>query len=273
MVPGCREWQPGDFVEAKTMFNGFPKDAISFLTELRLNNRQDFYQANLERYEQVLKQPLRALCEETEPVVHLIDPRLDTRPGSVMSRLRRDTRFTKDKSPFRDHVWLGWRYPGERRSEGFHMYWGFGPDWFGWGCGSYGPDKPLMDALRQTIRRDPDAVRNTLAPLLNAGYRVSGESFRRMSIPEEVPEDLKGLYAMKYFAAEADAAPRDWDCLFSHEAAEQLTCELERMAPILQLMSSLRGVQAEEPEAAQAVKPEAPAPIVRAVRSAEEFEF
>ena len=82
-----------------------------------------------------------------------------------MSRIRRDKRYTKDKSPFRDHAWLGWRYPGEGRGEGFHMYWGFGPDWLGWGCGCYYPDKPLMDALRLHIRKEADDVRRCLRAL------------------------------------------------------------------------------------------------------------
>ena len=100
------------------MFSGFTQEAVDFLTDIRFNNNQTFYEANRERYETYVKAPLRALADEMAPVVQLIDPRLDTRPGHTMSRIRRDTRFTKDKSPFRDHVWLGWRYPGESRSEG-----------------------------------------------------------------------------------------------------------------------------------------------------------
>ena len=103
------------------MFTGFSQDAIDFLSEIRLNNHQQFYEANRARYEESVKAPLRALCDEMSEVVAMIDPGLDTRPGRTMSRIRRDTRFTKDKSPFRDHVWMGWRYPGESRSEGFGL--------------------------------------------------------------------------------------------------------------------------------------------------------
>ena len=159
------------------MFTGFTKEALSFLSDIRFNNNQTFFEANKERYEKHVKAPLRALSEEMAPVVQLIDPRLDTRPGRTMSRIRRDTRYTRDKSPFRDHVWLGWRYPGESRSEGFGMYWGFGPDWIGWGCGCYATDKPLMDALRSLILRDPKAVRDALRPLQpGVRYRMFGEN-------------------------------------------------------------------------------------------------
>ena len=110
------------------MFEGFSQEALDFLNDIRFNNNQAFYAANQARYERFVKRPMRELSDELAPVVQLIDPKLDTRPGRTMSRIRRDTRYTKDKSPFRDHAWLGWRYPGEGRGEGFHRDWGFGPD-------------------------------------------------------------------------------------------------------------------------------------------------
>ena len=160
------------------MFEGFSQEALDFLNDIRFNNNQTFYEANKARYERYVKQPMRELSDELAPVVQLIDPKLDTRPGRTMSRIRRDTRYTKDKSPFRDHAWLGWRYPGEGRGEGFHMYWGFGPDWLGWGCGCYYPDKPLMDALRLHIRKEADDVRRCLRAL-DGRFEMYGEDAKQ----------------------------------------------------------------------------------------------
>ena len=68
---------------------------------------------------------MRELSDELAPVVQLIDPKLDTRPGRTMSRIRRDTRYTKDKSRF--GIMRGWAgaIRARGRGEGFHMYWGF----------------------------------------------------------------------------------------------------------------------------------------------------
>ena len=160
------------------MFTGFTQDALSFLQEIRFNNNQNFYEQNKERYEKYVKAPLRQLSDEMIPVVQLIDARLDTRPGRTMSRIRRDTRYSKDKSPFRDHVGLGWRYPGESRSEGFSMWGGFGPDWLSWGCGCYATDKPLMDALRLEIRKNPEAVREADAvSRIREEFAIYGEDY------------------------------------------------------------------------------------------------
>lgn len=262
------------------MFEGFSQEAVDFLTDIRFNNNQTFYEANRERYEQKVKAPLRALCDEMTPIVQMIDPRLDTRPGRTMSRIRRDTRFSRDKSPFRDHVWLGWRYPGERRSEGFGMYWGFGPDWLGWGCGCYATDKPLMDALRLHIRREPDEVRAALFQPGLAAFTMYGEDYKKIAVPRDVPEDLRALYVKKGFGIEYNGVEADWALLFTHEMADRLARDLAAMAPLQQLMQRMR-VQAEhaQEEAARELeaqrRPAAPdtALVKRTVRSAEEFEF
>jgi len=263
------------------LFNGFSQEAIRFLTDIRFNNNQSFYEENRERYETYVKAPLRALCDEMAPVVQLIDPRLDTRPGRTMSRIRRDTRFTKDKSPFRDHVWLGWRYPNESRSEGFGMYWGFGPDWIGWGCGCYSTDKPLMDALRLHIRRHPDEVREALFRPMLARYTLYGESYKKIVVPDDVPEDLRYLYIKKGFGVEHNATAEEWKKLYSHDMADLLAKELTAMAPLHQMMQRMRAQaeyaqeqQTREREAQQreaAKQADVPTKVV--VRTAEEFEF
>ena len=263
------------------MFTGFAQEALDFLSDIRFNNNQTFYEQNRERYEKHVKAPLRALCDEMTPVVQLIDPQLDTRPGRTMSRIRRDTRFSRDKSPFRDHVWLGWRYPGESRSEGFGMYWGFGPDWLSWGEGCYAADKPLMDALRLHIRRHPDEVRQALFdPRLKGRFTLYGEPYKKLAVPDDVPEDLRALYVKKGFGIEHSGTPEEWSMLHTHDMAELLARELAAMAPLQQLMRRMR----QSAEAAQAIleretAQQAPQmaqttrPARLAVRGADEFEF
>ena len=262
------------------MFTGFTQDALDFLQDIRFNNNQTFYEQNKERYEKHVKAPLRMLSDEMIPVIQLIDPKLDTRPGRTMSRIRRDTRYTKDKSPFRDHVWLGWRYPGESRSEGFGMWWGFGPDWLSWGCGCYATDKPLMDALRLHIRRNPDEVR-AIMRALERDYALYGEEYKKIVVPEDVPEDLRYLYVKKGFGVEHNATAEEWKKLYSHDMADLLAKELSAMAPLHQLMQRMRAqadyAQAQQVKEREAQQREAAktadVPTKVVVRSAEEFEF
>lgn len=267
--------------EDEHVFTGFTKEAMDFLADIRFNNNLSFFEANRERYERAVKTPLRELAQELAPVVQLVDPRLDVRPGRTMSRIRRDTRFTRDKSPFRDHVWLGWRYPGESRSEGFGLFWGFGPDWIGWGCGSYGTDKPLMDALRLCIRHEPDEVRAVmLAPQLQGRFRVYGEDYKKIAVPKDVPDDLRNLYIKKGFGMEQISSPDQFELLYSHAMADRLAEDLMAMAPLHRLMQRLRaeakGAQETAARELQAMaQGEAPAqaPCSVSARPADEFEF
>jgi len=264
------------------VFTGFSSEALSFLSDIRFNNHQTFYENNRQRHEEYVKEPLRRLSDEMIPVVQLIDPHLDTRPGRTMSRIRRDTRFTKDKSPFRDHVWLGWRYPGERRSEGFGMWWGFGPDWLSWGCGCYGADKPLMDALRLQIRRNPDEVREAIfAPRIRDAYDMYGEEYKKIVVPDDVPQDLRCLYVKKGFGIEHNGTKEEWKALYSHEMADILAAELAAMAPLHQLMQRMRRqaeyaqeqqVREREQQQREAAKQPARAAKIT-VRTADDFEF
>lgn len=223
------------------MFSGFTQDAIDFLADIRFNNNAAFFEANRQRYEETVKAPLRALADELAPVVQMIDPKLDIRPSRTMSRIRRDTRFSRDKSPFRDHAWLGWRYPGEARSEGFGLYWGFGPAWIVWGCGCYGTDKPLMDALRLHIRRQPNEVRAALhGERLEGRFSLYGEDYKKIAVPGDAPDDLRALYVKKGFGIEHVGDERDWQLFRTHELADVLAADLMAMGPLHQLMQRMR---------------------------------
>ena len=77
---------------------------------------------------------------------------------------------------------------------------------------------------------------------------------------------------MKYFGFESRPDPSAWDELGSHAAAERLIRELERMAPLLQLMTALR--REVQPAAVPATQ-EADGKNARGLkaRRVEEFEF
>ena len=87
-------------------FQGFNEDTYKFLIELAFNNNKEFFAANKGRYKQNVQEPLRALAEGLLPLALTIDPCFNTRMTTILSRIYRDTRFTKDKHPYRDHAWL-----------------------------------------------------------------------------------------------------------------------------------------------------------------------
>lgn len=86
----------------------FTRATFQFFRDLARNNRKVWMDANRERYQQTVVQPFRRLLEELSPAVLKLDPRFDTtgRAGANFSRINRDIRFAKDKTPYRAQMYL-----------------------------------------------------------------------------------------------------------------------------------------------------------------------
>lgn len=81
---------------------------FTFLVENRLHDSKAWFEAHREDYNRLVLEPLRQLVGEMAPVMLAIDPRLVVQPavGKTISRIFRDTRFSRDKSAFREHMWI-----------------------------------------------------------------------------------------------------------------------------------------------------------------------
>ena len=184
---------------ANAGFQGFTPDAYRFLLELRFNNNKEFFDQNRARYHEVLKRPLTQLAQELLPTALEIDPLFNQRMTSILSRIHRDTRYTKDKSPYRDHAWLSFRHPGSRISEGFCLYYEMGPEHYGYGMGMWGANSELMQVIRARILAAPTEFLAEAEALLAAGFIAEGECFKRDRFPT-APEALKPYLNRKGFS-------------------------------------------------------------------------
>jgi uncharacterized protein (TIGR02453 family) len=95
----------------------FTRATFQFFRDLARNNKKVWMDANRERYQDFVVKPFRRLLEEVSPAVLQLDSRFDTtgRTGSNFSRINRDIRFAKDKTPYRAQMYLKFSasFPGE----------------------------------------------------------------------------------------------------------------------------------------------------------------
>jgi uncharacterized protein (TIGR02453 family) len=105
-----------------------PKETLAFFRELSRNNRKDWMDANRERYRQQVVEPLRELLDTLTSAVLALDPRfvITGRTGMNFSRINRDIRFAKDKTPY--HARLYVIFPDSPDGEGGQLYIGVSPD-------------------------------------------------------------------------------------------------------------------------------------------------
>lgn len=181
-------------------FQGLNEDSYRFFWELAFQNNREFFEANRERYKQNVQQPLLLLAEDLLPDALEIDPGFSQKRNVIVSRIRRDTRYTKDKSPFRDHAWLSFRPPEKRLSECFVLYAEFEREAYGYGMGMYGPDAVRMQQFRERMLARPALFLSLVNdPAFRQKFRLMGESFKRPRFLD-ASEEIRPWLNLKYLS-------------------------------------------------------------------------
>ena len=147
---------------ATSTFSGFQPDAIQFLADLAANNERDWFQPRKAEFERLLKTPLEDLCVALEEQFRARDIPLHADPVKSPFRIYRDTRFSKDKSPYKTHLAasFGWAgdgvdaAAGRSHTENVHAsggYFHLQPGEIYVGGGVWHPDSAWLTAFRQRI--------------------------------------------------------------------------------------------------------------------------
>lgn len=131
---------------------------IEFISENKKHNSTEWYRAHRESLLKYVQEPLADFINVLLGKLIEYDPYLDCDPrvGKGISRLYRDTRFSYDKSLFRDSLW----FCVMREKSLFHdwpaFYFELSPRGYTYGCGYYQEDRRTADSVRKLIiEEDP----------------------------------------------------------------------------------------------------------------------
>lgn len=218
------------------MFQGFTDRTFEFFMAIRFNNNRPFFLENRNWYEEAVRTPMRELAAELAPCIEAIDPELETRPEKVVSRINRDIRFTKDKSPYRDSMWLAFRRPGSDRNTALGVYFDISCQGARYGVGIYGEHRPYMNGLRQRLIADEERFLEAWTPVKDS-FTLYGNRFLRMAIPEQLGEEAANWYPLKGFYVEKELS--DFDLLASPELTREITEGLETLTPLYRYLNSV----------------------------------
>ena len=217
-------------------FTGFSEETFAFFRQIGENNRRDWFEAHREEYARFVLAPLRALASEVAGFLAGIDLSMELRADRAVSRLHRDTRFSHDKSPFRDHMWITFRQRdrpmGEVPGFFFEMY----AQAYRYGMGFYSASRAAMDRFRSGIDRDPGGFLRLVAPLEQEGrFEVMGPFYKK-SLGLHHPPDVRRWYDRKTFYLQR-RRPRE-PVLFSPKLVDELVEGFARLAPLYLFLRS-----------------------------------
>ncbi len=137
----------------------FTPEVFDFLTELAANNEKPWWEENKQRYVDVIREPAKEFIADFEPRLHKLSPYFvaDTRTnGGSLMRPHRDTRFAKDKTPYKTNVGIQFRHEAGKdvHAPGFYIH--FEPGRSFAGVGMWHPETAVAYRVRQHIYDHPE---------------------------------------------------------------------------------------------------------------------
>jgi uncharacterized protein (TIGR02453 family) len=211
-------------------FSGFKSEALKFLFENKFNNSKDWYESHKVEYKQYVYNPFVELIMELAPAMIEIDIKLITIPSKLISRIRRDTRFSKDKSLYRDNVWLVFLRDKSNMSISPCFWFEISQRGSSYGVGYYEACTGSMANMREMIiKRHPVFLSALKCYESQNEFVIGGEMYKRSRFPDQ-PENLKLWLDRKniYF----ECVKNDFKLAFSKELPNVLKEGFKKLKPI-----------------------------------------
>jgi uncharacterized protein (TIGR02453 family) len=210
-------------------FTGFTPECLAFFRNLAANNTKPWFEAHRKEYEEYLLEPLKALVTELAGFMLTLDQDLVTAPGRAVSRIHRDTRFSRDKPPYKTTMWLTFKRQITEWRDAPCWFFEITADSYRYGMGFYGASKETMDRLREVIERKPAQFRQAVAFLgEQEKFVLEGELYRRALRPD-LPDDLEEWHRRKNLYLVCNRQPDK--ALFTRGLADDLRSGFGMLAP------------------------------------------
>lgn len=174
-------------------YEGFPKETVAFLRAIDRNNDKSWFEDHRSEYENYWLEPAREFVDAVSARLQKIAPvAAEPRVNGSIFRINRDVRFSKDKTPYKNHLDF-WFWEGERRQAVTGFYMRIGPKDLGLGAGSHGLQKEHLTTYRDRVV-EPDAGKalvKAVKSVERAGFSVSGEHYKTVPRGYEPESDLQ----------------------------------------------------------------------------------
>ena len=227
----------------KTEFKGFSSKAVSFFNALRKNNNREWFLNNRGDYEVYVLQPAKLFVTALGERLKEFSPDLRAVPkinGSIF-RISRDTRFSQDKSPYKNHLGV-FLWEGNRpRMECPGFYFQMDPSGVLLGGGIYMLSGQELDKYRKAVvspgsgselKKICDDINK------NPGYSLGGEHYKR--IPAGYPSDHPNAGLLLHRGLYAGIEEKMPEELFSEKILDYCVKKYKPMIPLHKWLVSIK---------------------------------
>jgi uncharacterized protein (TIGR02453 family) len=181
-----------------SLFPGFPEEGIAFLRSLAKNNNREWFQERKPVFERSVKSPMEQLVDALNTHLVKFAPQYITEPKKAVYRIYRDTRFSKDKTPYKTHIAASLTRAGMEKHISAGFYCSVSPDQIEVAGGIYMPGTDQLRAIRSYLSDNHAELRELLSS--RSLHKLMGELYgeRMARTPRGFEQDHPAQDLLRY---------------------------------------------------------------------------
>lgn len=216
-------------------FKGFNPDIFLLLEMNKFNDSKDFYESVKEDIKQNAIIPMRMLASDLSEEMLVIDDKMNLNPTKMVSRIRRDTRFSKNKDLYRANVWCMFMRDKHQWNYQPCMWFEFFPDYYNYGVGMFRTDASYLECFREVLTENQKLFKKALKFIEITGAELHISCFKKDKPGiDNIDDDLKMFYNCKDFMFVCHST--DMSKLIDGSIKEELIYTYRAFAPMYQFL-------------------------------------
>ena len=174
------------------------------------NNNRDWFKTNKKRYEESVKVPFEGFVGSLISSLQTKNPEIQISPKEAIFRIYRDTRFSKDKTPYKTHISAIISPKGRKGKEYPGFYFHLEPGALMMGGGAYFLEKESLHRLRSHIVENKDRFHALISEksFKNNFEALQGDQNKRLPSEFKAYQEEIPLIANKQFYYMAELDPK-----------------------------------------------------------------
>ena len=180
-----------------TCFAGFPKEGLTFLDNIIINNSKEWLDDHKDEYEKYILSPNKAYVEEMGEHLQILVPTIHAIPkiNKSLFRIYRDARFHR-LDPIKERIGIIFWQGATHRMQSSSFYMHYDPFEIFVATGIRNFKSPLLATYREYIKNDAkrEALHNILEELKNKGYSIPEPQYKRYPLGLDKDDRYAYLY-------------------------------------------------------------------------------
>ena len=183
--------------------NMLSKESFNFMADLWANNSKAWFDLNRKRYEEHVHEPMKRLAESLHDPISTVLPELSAKPK--MSRINNDIRFSPNKPPYKEHVWISFSKSSGCLTD---IFIAIGRNGWSAGVGIGAPKRDPLDLWRCNLLAYQEIWRRYAKSIkLGTDVKIYIDNSYKKPLYPVIPDDLRELIQAKSVWLVEEAKP------------------------------------------------------------------